>query len=313
VDGDPAVPARGALLPVERTRVYWRGVTLLEEHEIAPTYEVYLAGCPLRCPFCALAPASRSTRVGERLDPEGLAEDLRASHHPPFRALAFVGGEPSMHLPWIRLAIPALRRRLPDCQLVLNTALCWDAALAPELVRRFDWVVGTVRSHGPRCAAALGAPPDYPAQARAAVEALLRCGGRVLLRLLAIPGHLDCCARPLAAWIAGLEGDLRARVMLEYAPLAEARGIPGLDRCLDEDSALQAASLLAPSVPRPRGRPVLPIPRRLDHHRDPPVPIEIDARGALVAPMVTGTILPLLAERRPALRERLAYLVPHAC
>ncbi len=312
MDGDSAGSVRGALLPADRTRVYWRGVTLLEEHEIAPTYEVYLSGCPLRCPFCALAPASRSAEVGERLEPERLAEELKAAHHPPFRALAFVGGEPSMHLPWIRRAIPALRRRHPDLLLVLNSALCWDASLAPELARGFDWIVGTVRSHGPACAEVLGAPPGYPDQARAAVEALLDHGAKLLLRLLAIPGHFDCCARPLADWIAGLRGDLRARVMLEYAPLAEARSIPGLDRCLDDDSAAVAAGLLAPTVARPLTRPIRPIPRRLPEHRDPPVSLEIDAGGRVVAPMVTGTVLPMLAEYRPALRERLAYLVPHA-
>jgi len=313
VDVDPAAFVRGLMVPADETRVFWRGVTLLEEHEIAPTYELYLAGCPLRCPFCAVPGASRSRAAGERMAPEALVEDLLAEHHPPFRALALVGGEPSLHLPWIRRLLPLLRRELPDTVLVLNTALCWEPSLARELAASFDWVVGTVRYYGDACGTRLGAHSGHPAQARWAVEALLEAGGRLLLRLLVLPGHHDCCAAPLARWIAGLEGDLRARVMLNYAPVGEARSLPGLDRGLDDHEARRAAELLPSGVPRPLALPLQPVPLRLDHHRDPPVSLEIDAGGQVVAPMVTGTILPWLAERQPALRERRVYLgVSHA-
>ncbi len=296
------------LIPADETRVFWRGVTLLEEHEIAPTYEIYLAGCPLRCPFCAVPGASCSARAGERVEPAALVRDLQDERHPPFRALAFVGGEPSLHLPWIRQVLPLLRRERPGVALVLNTALCWDAALAPSIAADFDWVVGTVRFHDPACAARLGATASHPAQARAAVEALLRAGARVLLRLLVLPGHLDCCAAPLARWIGALRGELLARVMLEYAPLHQARGMPGLDRPLGEADAERALGLLPPGVPRPSATPIQPVPRRRAWHRDPPVSVEIDAAGNTVAPMVTGSILPWLAEHRSALRSRLAYL-----
>lgn len=304
---------RGASVPAGQTRVYWRGVTLLEEHEIAPTYELYLTGCPLRCPFCAVPGASRSARAGELIGPEALSHDLLDERHPPFRALSFVGGEPTLHLDWIRQLQPLLYEVLPEVELVLNTALCWEPRLARELASRFDWIVGTLRCFEPGCARSLGAPATHPAQARAAVEALLDEDARLLLRLLVLPGHLDCCARPLAAWIGQLRGDLRARVMLNYAPMGEARGLPGLDRPLDDAVAIAARALLPPQVVRPVARPLLPIPVRLAHHRDPPVAIEIDGAGRTVAPMVTGTILPWLAEREPSLLERLAYLDGHAC
>jgi putative pyruvate formate lyase activating enzyme len=310
--GGPGEIVRAALVPATQTRVYWRGVTLLEEHEIAPTYELYLTGCPLRCPFCAVPGASRSPRAGERVSPQDLAQDLMDERHPPFRSLAFVGGEPTLHLDWIRQVQPLLAAALPEVELVLNTALCWEADLAPELATRFDWVVGTLRCFQPGCAQVLGAPASHPRQARAAVEALLAAGARLILRLLVLPGHLECCARPLAAWISGLRGDLKARVMLNYVPVGEARGLSGLDRPLDDETAILARALLPPEVPRPAVRPLLPIPQRLPRHRDPPVSIEIDSTGRTVAPMVTGTILPWLAKREPSLRERLVYLDAHA-
>lgn len=301
------------MIPAGQTRVFWRGVTLLEEHEIAPTYEIYLAGCPLRCPFCAVPGASRSARAGVRIEPAALLRDLLDARHPPFRALAFVGGEPSLHMPWIRRLLPLLRRGLPKTELVLKTALCWAPQLASELAGSFDWVVGTLRSHRPACAEALGAPRGHPEQAQVAVEALLGAGARVILRLLALPGHIECCALPIAAWMGGLRGDLRGRVMLNYAPVGDARDIAGLDRGLDDAAAMRAHGLLPTHVPRPAPRPLLPVPLRSGHHRDPPVSIEIDAAGRVVVPMVTGSVLPWLAAREPSLRPRLVYLEPHAC
>ncbi len=299
-------------IPLEHSRVYWRGVTLLEEHEIAPTYEVYLGGCPLRCPYCAVMDASRNADRGARIAPGDLARDLLLRRHPPFRAVALVGGEPTLHLPWIRAFLPELRRLRPGVDAVINTALCWEAGLAVELASAFDWIVGTVRYHEPACATALGAPAAYPAQARAAVEALLASGARVLLRVLLLPGHLECCARPLARWIAGLQGDLRARVMINYAPVGAARAFPGLDRTLSEGELTLASTLLDPTVPRPRASPSTLVDTWPETVDDPPVSIEIDASGRVFAPFVTGSLLPWLSEHEPSLRPRLAYLDRHA-
>jgi putative pyruvate formate lyase activating enzyme len=284
--------------------VHWRGVTLLEEHEIAPTYEVYLHGCPLRCPYCAVPGASRGGDPAEVLAPAALVADLLHPRHPPFRAVSLVGGEPTLHRDWIRAWLPAARAALPGTLLVLNTALCCEPGIATGFAADFDWVVATVRTWGPGCV--LGAPPGYPAQARAAAEALLAAGGRLLLRILVLPGHLECCARPLAAWAAGLRGDLRVSVLHNYAPVGEARAFPGLDRQISD--AERAVDLLPPGVPRPLAAPIEPVPVRDPHAEDPPVPLEIDAQGLMFAPFVTGSLLPWLAEREPALRTRLRYL-----
>ncbi|MFH1465724.1 MAG: radical SAM protein [Pseudomonadota bacterium] len=285
--------------------IFWRGVTLLEEHEVTPTYEVVLAGCPLRCPYCAVPGASRGGEGStEHLSPAALLDDLAHPRHPPFRALSLVGGEPTSHMAWIRELLPLARARRPETLLVLNTALCWEPELAPELAAGFDWVVGTVRTWGSECA--LGAPAAYPAQARAAAEALLAAGGRLLLRILLLPGHLDCCAQPLAAWAAGLGGEVRVSVLTNYAPVGEARSIAGLDRPLSAKE--RTMELLAPGVVRPLDRPIEPIPVRGPGFEDPPVPLEIDPHGRVFAPFVTGDLLPWLADREPTLRARLVYL-----
>ena len=287
-------------------RIYWRGVTLLEEHEIAPTYEVYFTGCSLRCRFCTVPEAIYAPQQGEWLPADQLAEAIAAPGAPPFRTISLVGGDPTVNLPYIRDLLPRLRERLPGVPVVLNTNLFIDPALAAWCAEAFDWIVGDVHFWSASCARAVAGAAGYPAAAAAAAEAALQVGGRVILRILALPGHLDCCAAPTAAWAAGLSGDVRVHMMTHYAPAGRARGHATLGRRLTAEEAQRAAGMLPESVRRPRRGP-LPWAGG-PGGGDPPVPVEIDAEGRVLVPFVTGSLLPMLAELEPNWAKRLSYL-----
>jgi len=282
-------------------RVLWRGVTLLEEHEISPTYEIYFTGCSLRCRFCTQPDALYRPREGAWLPPEALAESIAAPEVPPFRAIALVGGDPSVNHPYVEALLPALRARLPDAALALNTNLFFGPERARWYARAFDWVLGDVHFWSPDCAARVAASRAYPAAARAAAEAIaaeaIAAGARLILRILVLPGHLDCCAAPAAAWAAGL--GVRVNVMTHYAPAGRARGHKRLGRALSGDEVRRARALLPPGAPRPAASP-LPWGRpRRPEHVDPPSPVEIGGDGRILFPFVTGDLLPAAAALSP--------------
>lgn len=285
-------------------RVFWRGVTVLEEHEIAPTYEIYFTGCSLRCRFCTVPDALDRPDEGAWTSPEALARDLADPRHPPFRTVSLVGGDPTVNLPYVRALVPALRRHVPHAELVLNTNLYVPPAGVAELAAAFDWIVGDVHFFAPDCAGRLAGARDYPATARAAAEAFLAAGSRLILRLLVLPGHLACCAAPTLEWAAGLRGDLRLHVMTHYAPAGRARGHAELGRTLSADEVAEVARLTPPAVPRPAAAHAHPI-ARPPGLRDPEVPVEVAPDGTLLFPFVTGDLLPLVAELQPALADRL--------
>jgi len=287
-------------------RVYWRGVTLLEEHEIAPTYEVYFTGCSLRCRFCTVPDAIYAPRSGDWMPAEALADDIARGDHPPFQTVSLVGGDPTVNLPYVRQLLPALRSRLPGVPLVLNTNLFVSPEHARWYAATFDWIVGDVHFWEPACAREVAAASGYPAAATRAAEAVLEAGGRLILRILVLPGHLDCCAAPTAAWAASLSGDLRIHVMTHYTPAGRAQGHPSLGRRLSDGEAARAAALLPPEAPRPATGPLR---WSAGAGQDPPVPLEIDAAGRVVVPFVTASLLPLLTELEPEWGARLSYLV----
>jgi putative pyruvate formate lyase activating enzyme len=230
-------PTRGprSFCGVDRPgRVYWRGVTMLEEHELAPTYEVYFTGCSLRCRFCTVPEAIYAPREGTWMPPGDLVDSIAADDVPPFRTISLVGGDPTVNLPYVRELLPILRSRFPQTPLVLNTNLFIPPALARWCAEAFDWIVGDVHFWEADCSREIAASSDYPAAATAAAEAILAAGGRLIARILALPGHTDCCTAPTAAWAAGLRGDVRVHLMTHYAPAGRARGHAQLGRRLTE-------------------------------------------------------------------------------
>lgn len=288
-------------------RVFWRGVTLLEEHAISPTYEIYFTGCSLRCRFCTVPDALYAPDVGEWMPPEDLARDVADARHPPFNAVSLVGGDPTVNLPYVRDLVPALRRHVPTADLVLNTNLFVDLRHAPWLTDAFDWIVGDVHFWRPACAGPLAGSRDYPAAAVAAAEAFAAAGARLILRVLVLPGHLDCCAAPTVAWAAALPGDVQVHVMTHYAPTGRARGHAQLGRGLTDAEIAAARALLPPGARVPDAAP-RPVRARLATAEDPAVPFEVGPDGRVLFPFVTGDLLPVVADLQPALRDRLSYL-----
>ena len=289
-------------------RIAWRGVTYLEEHELAPTYEVFLTGCSLRCSFCSMADAVAHPDVGEWLAPSDLAAAIAAPNVPPFRAVALVGGEPGAHRPYVRRLVPALRARLPRADLALNTNLFLPERFAAEDAESFDWIVGDLHFWGSDCAARLAGYGAYPAVARRYVEALLAAGGRLILRLLVLPGHLKCCLGPSVEWAAGLEGDIRLHLMLNYAPFGADHADSRLAEPLSPEEARSAELLVPLGLARAASAPLPGFTPRPAGLRDPEVVVDLDPAGRTRLPFVTADLLPWVVAHHPEHADRLVYL-----
>jgi putative pyruvate formate lyase activating enzyme len=289
-------------------------VTLLEEYELAPTCELWFTGCSLRCRFCTVPEAIEHPTRGAWLPPQALVQAISAPTVPPFRAVAMVGGDPTVHRPYLDRLLPLLRRALPDRLLALNTNLYLPAPLAARDARAYDWIVGDVHFWQEACADRIAGVPGYPAVAVAAAEAVVQAGGRLLLRVLVLPGHHDCCAAPTVAWAADLaaraEGRVRVHLMTHYAPAGRARGDPELGRWLEPQEQAAARALLPAGCPVPAATPVDGVRARPATAVDPPAPLELGPDGSVLLPFVTGALLPLAVSLRPELAPRLSLLDP---
>ena len=68
--------------------------------------------------------------------------------------------------------------------------------------------------------------------------------GELLVRILVLPSHLDCCTKPIMQWIAeNLGVETRVNVMFQYRPEWRAYEFPELSRRLTKAEMKKALRL----------------------------------------------------------------------
>ena len=202
-----------------------------DELELIPTFAVALSGCDLRCEFCITGAESWNPRAGKILSAKEMGANAKAALACGAKTVMILGGEPTIHLPSALELVAAL----PD-----NAKLVWKtnahgSAQARELLEgMFDVWLADFKFGNDGCAHRLAKVSNYTGT----VQENLRWAnehGELIVRHLLMPGHLDCCWKPVAAWLAeelpGVKVNLRSGFWPAWhaARHAELRGtvLPG--------------------------------------------------------------------------------------
>ena len=189
-------------------------VHVAEEAPINPSLVLNLAGCGLRCRFCQQWRLLEPGRAdGERLD----ASLWRHLDRTGARSLSFVGGNPDESLYAIlRFLQHAPRWSLP---------VVWNnhAFSTPEVLTLLDGVVDAyipdLKYGSDLCGRALSGISSYPDTAIAAIGAMVAQGVPVIVRILVLPGHVDCCHIPALERLRTLRSsNLTLSIRDQYCP-----------------------------------------------------------------------------------------------
>ncbi|MBX7136280.1 MAG: hypothetical protein K1X67_26725 [Fimbriimonadaceae bacterium] len=191
-------------------------VHIAEEALINPSLVLNLRGCGLRCRFCQQhSLLDVGSQTGDPLV-SGLWDrlDMRGA-----RSLSFVGGNPdeSVH------AILAFLGTAPDG---FTLPIVWNnhAYMSGEVIRLLEGVVDCYvpdfKYFDDRCAARLSGVRHYSDTARSTLQSLLRQDVPVIVRILVLPGHVECCHLPALRWLAQADqkGNCFVSVRGQYAP-----------------------------------------------------------------------------------------------
>ncbi len=194
-------------------RVFHAQAEVGDESDLAPLFAVAFSGCDLRCDFCNTGRESWDPSAGEVPDlddPLDLAGRIRrAADAGAIRAVMILGGEPTVHLPSALRLVSCLPDELP---VIWKTNAHGTAEARALLDGIFDIWVADLKFGNDTCAKRIARVDNYGAIVR---ENLLWASGRtrLIVRHLLMPGHLDCCWRPVASWLAaelpGAEVSLR--------------------------------------------------------------------------------------------------------
>lgn len=200
-----------------------------DELEIIPTYAVALAGCNMRCSFCITGDESWHPQRGQRIDAAIVAgRATQAIESGRAKSLQVLGGEPTIYLPWLLRLAAAMPE---NSRLILKTNGLATAAARTMLAGVYDTWIVDFKFGNDRCASSLSRTPGYVS---AVCDTLLWADHHadLIIRHLLLPGHVECCWRPVAAWIADRLPRAKVSLRSGYWPSWQAARRPPLDQPL---------------------------------------------------------------------------------
>jgi len=211
-----------------------------EEPELVPSGTIFTLGCTLRCLHCQNWSISQWFESGEIYLPRQLAKAIEKLREGGCRNVNLVGGDPTSWLPqWLE----TFRHVDVNVPVVWNSNSYYSLETA-KLLAGFVDVYLLDFKYGPKeCAEKLSDAPGYW-MACTRNHLYAKKYGELIIRVLVLPGHLECCTKPVLSWIAENLGDwVRVNLMFQYRPEWRSHEIPELRRCLIEKERNRAIEL----------------------------------------------------------------------
>lgn len=211
----------------ERSRVASEFMHHGEEPELVPSYTIFFSGCTFRCCFCQNWDISQYPENGVETSPRTLASLAATHRRDGARNVNWVGGEPTPNLHNILEALAGLEVNLPS---VWNSNMYMSEETMELLAGTQDVYLTDFKYGSDGCALRCSSAPDYW-RVVTRNHKLAHRDAELIIRHLVLPGHLECCTRPILGWIAkNLGRGVRVNVMGQYRPEYKAQDFPELAR-----------------------------------------------------------------------------------
>lgn len=185
-----------------------------EEPPINPSHLFSLAGCALRCRFCQQA----ALLVPEKASGKRLAaatwNDVDITRA---RSVSFIGGNPDESL-------ASILDFLNEAPAHISLPVVWNthAYSSPEALTLLDGIadvyIPDLKYGNDRCAEQWSLARDYYSVARKSIEVMTAQAAAVIVRMLLLPGHMECCHEPALTWLASLSKPPQVSIRAQYSP-----------------------------------------------------------------------------------------------
>lgn len=213
-----------------------------EEPELVPSHTIFFSGCTFRCVYCQNWDIAFDAGSGPTAEPALLAAALQEGISQGSRNANFVGGnpDPNLHviLETIRL-VGGPGRFLP---MVWNSNMYTSTEAMELLTGVIDVYLGDFRYGNDDCAKELSDVEAY-------FDVVSRNfsyawdTAEVMVRHLVLPGHLECCTRPIMEWTRKNMPGVYFNLMFQYRPEYRAGLYPAIDRRLGDEEKWEAIAM----------------------------------------------------------------------
>ena len=215
-------------------------VHLGEEPELVPSGTVFTMGCTMRCLHCQNWTISQWKEAPIEYTPQELAREVKNLRLGGCKNVNLVGGEPT---PWLKHWLETFQYVNVNVPVVWNSNSYYSQETA-QLVAGFADVYLLDFKYGPGdCAERISDAPNYW-QVCTYNHLEAKRYGELIVRVLVLPGHLECCTEPVLNWISeNLGVETRVNLMFQYRPCWRASEMMELGRRLTKDERVKAVRL----------------------------------------------------------------------
>jgi putative pyruvate formate lyase activating enzyme len=211
-----------------------------EEPELVPSGTVFTLGCTLRCKHCQNWTISQWFENGEIYTPRRLAMAVERLRNGGCKNINLVGGEPT---PWLAEWLETFKHVSVNVPVVWNSNSYYSEETAKLLAGFVDVYLLDFKYGSNECAKRISDAPHYwDVCTRNHLDG--KKYGELIIRVLVLPGHLDCCTKPILNWIAqNLSTTIRTNVMFQYRPEWRAFEIQELKQRLTKEERIKAVQV----------------------------------------------------------------------
>jgi putative pyruvate formate lyase activating enzyme len=191
---------------------------------------IFFTGCVFRCVFCQNWDISQSPANGAPVDGRRLAQIMNELREEGAHNINLVGGEPTPNLHTI---VDALRHLDRSIAMLWNSDMYLSLQAMKILVDVVDIWLPDFKYGNDRCALRLSKVMKY-FDTVARNHRIASDNGDMIIRHLVLPGHVECCTKPVLVWISRNCPRVLVNIMDQYHPeylvLAEPEKYPSLMR-----------------------------------------------------------------------------------
>ncbi len=209
-----------------------------EEPELVPSHTIFFTGCNFTCVYCQNWEISQFPMSGTSILPKEVAGIIAMRRAYGSRNVNFVTPTPHTHI--ILKILNALKINIP---VVWNSNMYYSHEIAELLEGVVDVYLGDFRYGNDACAKKYSNVPNYLEVVTRNFEYAYK-NGEVLLRQLVLPGHIECCTKPIVKWVKQHIPKVRFNLMFQYRPAYRAYEYPEISRDLTHEEMQRALEIV---------------------------------------------------------------------
>jgi putative pyruvate formate lyase activating enzyme len=193
-----------------------------EEADLNPSHHIYFAGCNLRCEFCTVAEWNERPDSADVADMGNLKKVINQRARQGARTLNLLGGEPAVNVYGILKLLSCIKA---ETKVVWNSNMYYNDVVSDLMAGLVDVYLADFKVGDERCAKSILKTADYLEVVKKNIINASTLG-RVIVRHVILPGHTNCCLKPILRWLAEVLPAVEVSLRDNYFPPANARVSP---------------------------------------------------------------------------------------